>query len=505
MKRLEMISKGEIKTFLRLNPPGEGLMCSLLAGTRLPKAMVKETREVVALARKFNRQVVIPKALDLDLKLQFDPEYLAWEFVKEANAWGFYTMWIPRVFGGKGYNMPSMAYFLEELASGCLAMANLIGVHYLGVSTLCATWNLRLINRLCRDVADGERKGRPRLISLAITEPDAGTDVEEVDLLDRAVISSRLRKVEGGYRLNGTKVFISNGHLSSWHLIVAYEDHKRPSENMVVMAIETGTRGFSFGRTERKMGQKACPASQLLFTDCFVPDDQVCVTAEQMRNSKRDFKGTLMQFLDYVLSVTRAGVGAFGTGVARGALEDALRFAENTSLQGKPLAHYEWVQCLLAEMYKNVAISRLTYEEANYANGLYGFFRLLQNPIIYYGIRIIPEIVIRRMLAPLMDRKALTRLLRKVQMEGQSEIERKRTSGLASLAKFAATDAGIRNCRMALDLMGVAGLRQDQGTEKRLRDAKLLQIYEGTNQLNRLNLFKCLVAGKGQGVGMFED
>ena len=79
-------------------------------------------------------------------------------------------------------------------------------------------------------------------------------------------------------------------------------------------------------------------------------------------------------------------------------------------------------------------------------------------------------------------------------MDGQTDDEIHRTSGWGSLAKFSGTDIGIKNCHMALEMMGQAGLRHDGHVEKIFRDAKLLQIYEGTNQLNRLNLFKCLIA-----------
>jgi len=96
---------------------------------------------------------------------------------------------------------------------------------------------------------------------------------------------------------------------------------------------------------------------------------------------------------------------------------------------------------------------------------------------------------------PLLISKAGTRILRKLHYDRQTDEEIRRTSGWASLAKFTGTDAGVKNAQMALELMGQAGLRHDHRVEKHLRDAKLLQIYEGTNQLNRLNLFKCLIAG----------
>jgi acyl-CoA dehydrogenase len=99
----------------------------------------------------------------------------------------------------------------------------------------------------------------------------------------------------------------------------------------------------------------------------------------------------------------------------------------------------------------------------------------------------------------------MTRLFRKRQMDGQTDDEIHRTSGWGSLSKFAATDIGIKNCQMALDLMGQAGLRHDHSVEKIYRDAKLLQIYEGTNQLNRLNLFNCHIAGEYTQAIVFDE
>ncbi|MCU0599473.1 MAG: acyl-CoA/acyl-ACP dehydrogenase [Desulfobacterales bacterium] len=488
-----MISRKEIKSLINMSPKFDDMVNSLQSAPKLPKAMVKETQKVIAIARKFNREVVRPSVLGLDLKMHENPNYLPWEFVEKANEWGFYTMWIPKMFGGQGYNQPSMAYFAEEIASECLAMANLIGVHYLGMASLSATFNTRMINKIAREVAAGEKNQTPCLISLAITEPGAGTDVEEVDLLDKGNITCHAEKVPGGYKVNGTKVFISNGHLSAWHIVIAYSDLKKPSENTVTFAVKTGAQGFSFGRKENKMGQKGCPASELIFKDCFIPDENVCLTPREMENFKRGNKASAMQMIHYVVSVTRAGVGAFGAGAARGAYEKALKFASETKVNGKLLINHEWAQCMLAEMYKNIALARLSYVETNYANGIYGFYKNLQSKPAYYYNKVVPSKWFDRF-SSMMDKPFMTNLFRKRQMDGQTDEEINRTSGWGSLSKFAATDMGIKNCRMALDLMGQAGLRHDRGVEKIYRDAKLLQIYEGTNQLNRLNLFNCLIA-----------
>ena len=500
-----MISRKEVKKYAGMSPCFEDISCSLPAGPKLPRAMGKETKKAVALARKFNQEVVRPYAEIVDLKMQASLDFIPWDFVELANDWGLYTLWIPKIFGGRGWNMPSMSYFFEEVASECLAMANLIGVHYLGICTLTATGNIRLINRICRQVAEGEKSSKPCLVTLAITEPGAGTDVEEVDLVDRANVACLAEKVDGGYNINGTKVFISNGHISTWHMVIAYSDLEKPSENTVVLAVKTGDKGFSFGRMEKKMGQKGCPASELIFKDCFVADENVCFAPDQVRFLKRPVRETSMQMIDYVVAATRAGVGAFGTGAARGAYTEALKFASETRVGGKWLINHEWAQCMLAEMLKNVMCARLTYVEANYANGLYGGFRQLQKKPMYYYYKLMPARFFETAVAPMMEWPFMTKMFRKVQLEGQTDEEICRTSGWGSLSKFCATDLGIGNCHMALELMGHHGLRQNHRVEKMLRDAKLLQIYEGTNQLNRLNLFKCMIAGHYPHAVVFDE
>ncbi|MHB8894537.1 MAG: acyl-CoA dehydrogenase family protein [Candidatus Geothermincolia bacterium] len=492
------------QSILEREPKFKDITCSLSSVRRMPVGILGETRELVAMARRFNDDVVKPRALELDRMKREDPDYLPWDIVEEANRCGFYSMFIPKLFGGHGKNMPGLSYMLEEIGSGCTAISNLIGVHYLGIGTLCGSWNIRVMNRIMQDVARGEREGKPCLVSLAITEPGAGTDVEEVDLVDRANVTCHARKVTGGYVVNGRKIFISNGHLSTWHMTISYSDPERPADTMVMLAVKTGMEGFSFGRQEHKMGQKGCPASELIFEDCFVPDDLVCFDAEQAAPYKRSMKGITAQVLDYVLSASRAGVGAFGTGVARGAYEEALRFAQETEFEGKLLINHEWAQCLLAEMYKNVALARLSYIETNYANGMYGLFKVLQVKPIYYFLKYAPRVLFDK-IQPMLDLDVMTRIFRKIYFDWQKDEEYERTSGWASISKFAATDAGVKNSQLALELMGGAGVRTDQVAEKHLRDSKLLQIYEGTNQLNRLNLFKCLIARSAPQVKLFED
>lgn len=488
-----MLSRPEIMFLLQQEPKFEDIACGLRACAKQPRAVEGEAKKAVAAARKFNREVTRGSDLKLDAALQKNPDHLPWEIVCEANRRGFYTMFIPKIFGGQGYSLSCIAPFLEEISSACLAFANIIGVHYLGFTILTASWNLEMINRISREVAQGEKNEDPCLISLAITEPDAGTDVQNIELMDRGSPGCRAEKTGGGYLLNGTKIFISMGHVSTWHIVNAYTDLSRPSENTVMLAVKKGMTGFSPGKKEDKMGQKACPASELVFNNCPVPAENVCFESTDGDLRARGRKGTNEQILAYIWGASRMGVAAFGAGAARGAFEQALAFAGQTEAGGKLLASHEWCQGLLAEMYKNAAAARTLCMEANYANGLYGLWRLLNTRPLYYANRVIPKALFDRIGPWLCRKRVSTRLIRKLALDGQSDAEIDRVDGWASLAKFAATDAGVKNCDLALQIMAGAGLRHDLRAEKITRDAKLLQIYEGTNQINRINLFKRLI------------
>ncbi len=501
-----MLSSPEVASFLARFPRFEDTLLSLQYAPRLPKGMVKETRQVIAMARKFNDEVTRPQALKLDWKTHEDPDYLPHEIVEEANRRGFYTMWVPKLFGGKGVNMPSMSYFVEEVGSVCLGIMNVLGVHYLGVAGLMSSQNTALIKRVLREVADGEKTGRPCLIALAITEPAAGTDVEEVELVDKGKVTCTATRVKGGYIFNGTKIFISMGHVSEWTVLYGTTDTKKPSENFVGVMVKQGMKGFTLGKHENKMGQRICPASELVFEDCFVPDDLVLFGQESMQKySNKPVRVLVQRYIDYIVSVTRPGVCAMGVGAARGAFEHALKFAAETELNGKPMINHEWVQCWLAEMYKNVCLGRLAYIEANYANSHRGIYNLLQVKPLYYYQKYLPGAYFDKVVAPMLDKESSKALMNRVYFDWHSLDDDRCASGWASLAKFAGTDIGVRNAQMALELMGQAGLRQDRGVEKILRDAKLVQIYEGTNQLNRLNLFKCLVAPSVPNARVFEE
>lgn len=466
----------------------------IAALTELPAGVRRDMALAIELGQRFNREVVAPLALTLDARIQDDPQHLPWEFIAEANRWGLFTRWLPKMFGGHGWNLASMYAFVEEVSTQCVGLANVVGVHYLGVATLMATWNLRLARRVFAEVCEGERSGHPCLVSLAITEPNAGTDVEETELVDRARLGTvATPRAEGGYLLRGRKVFISNGHVSTWHMVIAYEDRRHPADTMVALAVRTGAPGFTFGAQEHKVGQRACVASELVFDDCPVPADQVALSAAQSRHLGRAHRDVAQTMIDYVVSSTRAGVGAFATGVARGVFEATrAQLAAQSCREGR-LIEQQWVQTTLADMGRQAALARLAYMESALANCLGGLFALLFTAPIYHLERWVPRAWMARLSAPWLDNATLARWMQRRLLQRYPATWQHLTSGQASMAKVACSDLAMHNCGLALELLGIDGLTHDSGIEKRLRDAKLLQIYEGTNQLNRINHFKCLL------------
>ena len=437
-------------------------------------------------ARRFRREFVEPNALAIDRRTLLEPEYVAEDVLRGAADHGLLGLVIPQMFGGSGLSLGALMVALEEVSAGCVGIANLISVHGLALAAVTSTGDLRAMERACKLVTDGEQRRRPALLSTALTEPGAGTDVEDVELLRTARIGCEARPVAGGYLLNGRKVFISNGSIAEAHVVIMPTDRARPVETTYAFLVRAGTPGLSIGRVERKMGQKACPAAELVFEDCFVEKDT--------RLGSRPIAG---RRLEMVLGATRGGVGVFGAGVARGAYERALAYARTHELGGRPMIEHQWVQFRLVDMLRNVMMARSAYVDAMLSNELFGLSALMSGGPIRELSRWIPRSVLE---GSVFRRVVLSRRAHEetdAALEEAPPWQTNSSCAFGAEAKILGSDLAMENSNLALDLMGADGLRHDSGMEKLFRDAKLLQIYEGTNQLNRIEIFKTAVAPNG--------
>ncbi len=499
------IGRRERAALLEQGPTIREVFNGLECQHRLPAGAHREVAEAIAIARKFTREVIRPIALDTDLRCMRDHNYLPLEFVKKAAEWGLFTLFIPKIFGGKGMSFLAVYPFMEEISAGCAGLGHVIAVHYCGAATLFPSMNARIIRKVFADVAKSERAGDPHLLTIVVTEPESGTDVQEPLLIHNARPGSSVRRVEGGYVLNGKKIFISNGHLSYWHIANFIEDKGSKTDSWIQFAIPNGTPGFSFGAHEKKMGQFACVASELLFDECFVPDSLVTIRTQdpEFRDSRKGARWVCHTITDHVTGGTRTGTAAISTGIARDAYERALAYARTKQVGGAPLIDRQWAQIILADMYRNVNLSRIMYLEAAFALTLSGLFKLLFKKPVYGVIRWLPRWYFS-LIAPLLDLRIATRFLRWYYYDGYPTEERNVASGWGSACKYTCSDLGLANANLALDLMGADGLRHENGAEKCFRDVKLQQIYESTNQINQLNMFYCMVAHACPEVELFK-
>jgi len=241
---------------------------------------------------------------------------------------------------------------------------------------------------------------------------------------DAGAIRTTANRTGDGYLLNGTKQWITNGGEAEIYSIIAMTDRSKGPRGASAFIVEKGTPGFNFGKKEKKMGIRASATRELVFQDCFVPKENL-IGKEGM-----GFIITMRTF-----DRTRPGVGAQGVGLAQGALDEAVRYAREREQFGKKIISFQAIQHLLADMATQVEAARaLVYSVARY-----------------------------------IDRSENPREISKV----------------SGMTKLFASDVAMRVTTDAVQIFGGYGYMRDYPVEKMMRDAKILQIYEGTNQIQR--------------------
>lgn len=381
--------------------------------------------------RDFAERVVRPRALEADAAPHAAPgacEGAARDVLEEAGRAGLLSDFLPWPLGAQRAAIMRHPLFLpqalkvEELAVADGGLMLLISAHGLGVAPVLLSGEVSAIRRWVLPAYRASLRGAPHLFAFAITEPDAGSDVE--DSLGAALLrpGTVARRVDGGWSLRGRKVYISGGDVAKSVVVFAALEGEG-MESWTVFLVSRDTPGFRAARTELKMGMRASSAAELLFDDVHVPDAAVI---GGLRKGWALNKATL--------NMSRIPVGAMGVGFARAATELATDFACRFRLAGKPLVAYQEVQLELAQMAAETASARaLVWHAASR-------FQARQ--------------------------------------------------GEASATKFHATDVARRVCERAMDLLGNHAVLHDERVEKALRDARLAQIFEGTNEINRLGVIE---------------
>jgi butyryl-CoA dehydrogenase len=230
-------------------------------------------------------------------------------------------------------------------------------------------------------------------------------------------------KLEGNeYVLNGTKQWITNGGQAEIYTIIAITDKAKGARGASAFVVEKGTPGFTFGKKENKMGIRASSTTELIFNNCRIPKENL-IAKEGM--------GFIVAMK--TLDSSRTGVGAQGVGVAQGAIDEAIKFARTRIQFGQPVTSFQAVQHMLADMQTQTEAARaLVYSVARFVDS------------------------------------------------GAKDVSR-----ASAMAKLFATDVAMKVTTDAVQVMGGSGYMKEYPVEKMMRDAKILQIYEGTNQIQR--------------------
>lgn len=441
-----------------------------------------ELEDLQLCAREFAERHVRDRALEIDRLAGEDPSYFDWDLVRAAAPYRMLELLIPAPAGGVGGLAVQTALVMEELCAACPGIANIFGAHCLGIAPLLLDGPTHW--EVLRDIADSAQTDEPQIMACALTEPDAGTDVEDVDLLAKARISSQARRVPDGYVLSGVKRFISNGSVARWLTVLMPVDPRRPAATWTCFLVDSESEGFSIGRVEHKMGQRACHAAELVFDEVFVPRERlVC--------REGDAGGATLM----VLAASRPPVGAIATGIARGAYERLLQWLrDDPTAEG--MLDRQHVQLRLAGMAEEIHLARQAYMDASIELDVAALGGALAHPLLK-GLAMVPASVrrnarVRRLMASQRAHDMTVRVLNRT----ASDSALTRSLGLSSLAKARGGDVAMSVTHSALELVGLTDAPVRAELEKLWRDAKLTQIYEGTNQLNRIEVYRALVDGQ---------
>ncbi len=371
--------------------------------------LTEEERLLGETTRAFAERSVAPTAVARDEEERFDRAIF-----REMGELGLTGAPLPDAVGGSGFSYLGWSLAMEELGAADMATAVTLSVHLLSQFPV-ATWGTpEQRERWLPAMVTGRALG-----AFALTEPAAGSDAAAIRLR-----AERVGPVDrpDGYRLHGTKIWISNAPEAERYLVFATVDAALGPAGIVALLVEKGSDGFRFGAHERKMGIRSCPAAELVFDGAFVP------VANRLGDEGQGYRIALS-----ALGEGRISIAAACVGVARSALERAAAYVQQRRAFGGPLSEQQGIRFMLAEMARDVAGARALVREAAAAR----------------------------------DR-------------GEPLAE------VSSLAKWTASDVAMRVTTDAVQLFGASGYSRETGLERLMRDAKGAQIYEGTNQIHRL-------------------
>jgi butyryl-CoA dehydrogenase len=375
-------------------------------------SLTESQKILKAMVRDFADKELEPIAAQIDEEARFPAE----QYTRMGQL-GLTGVPFPEKYGGGGGGKIEEIIIDEEISRVSAAVGTI-----LFVSSGLAGWPIYTYSteeqrqRFIVPIAAGTE-----LASFALTEPGAGSDA--------AAIQTTARRERGGYVLNGTKVFISNGAEAGIIVVFATLDRALKHKGITGFIVERGMPGFQVAKVEHKLGVRASSTAELVFTDCFVPD-----------KNRLDGEGEGFRIAVNAIDSSRVSVAAQGLGISRAAFEHALAYAKERRQFDQPIADFQAIQWMLADMATQMDATRLLTYRAAY-----------------------------------------------LQEHGQPFIKE------ASMAKLFAAESTMFVTTKALQIFGGYGYLKSFPLERYFRDARILEIYEGTSEMQRRTIARQLM------------
>ncbi|MBU1669607.1 MAG: acyl-CoA/acyl-ACP dehydrogenase [Actinobacteria bacterium] len=450
----------------------------------LPRSYVAKMKKIRDDTAEYREKYILPNIEEIEKRVARDPDYFPYDVVREGTRYRFPTLIIPEGFGGPGYLCAHIAIMSEELAVGSGGFATTIAVNMAQLVTLFDPY---LFAVYARESLKAEKRGEVIVWSGGVTEPDAGTDRWDAEFQSCTRAGMVAEKVAGGYRLSGAKCFISNGSVSRRAVVSAALDVNDYAGTGGLFIVKTDTPGFSIGRIERKMGQKASQTSEQICQDAFVPDSH-----------RVGLFGITPRFTTLYLAASRGPVGAIGVGCGRRALESLVRWAaENSDGRGR-LIDRQALQIKIANMGRDLMAARAAYIQACVAFDAIAC-RVLSPWYTRLALRLTPMSLLttetfRRMIQSERSRERINGFVERVFPDDMMMY----MAGLAAHAKVLGSYTGRKIAGEVMEIMGPDAADPRWGVDRAYRDARLTEIYEGTNQACAITAFKAMA-------GSFEE
>jgi alkylation response protein AidB-like acyl-CoA dehydrogenase len=377
-------------------------------------ALTEEHRAIREAVRDLCEAKVAPFAAEVDEESRY-PE----EAAKALQQADFHAPHVPEEYGGAGADALATVLVIEEVARVCVASSLIPAVNKLGSLPLMLSGSEELKKHYLSRLAAGDGG-----FSYCLSEPDAGSDA--------AAMKTRAVRDGDTWVLNGVKRWITNAGVSEYYTVMAVTDPEQGSRGISAFVVEKSDEGVTFGAKEKKLGIKGSPTREVYFDNVHLPETRM------IGEEGTGFE-TAMRTLDH----TRITIAAQAVGVAQGALDFALDYAQGRQQFGKPIGDFQGLQFLLADMGMKVEAARqLTYAAA-----------------------------------------------------GRSERGDADLTFFGAAAKCFASDVAMEVTTDAVQVLGGYGYTRDYPVERMMRDAKITQIYEGTNQVQRIVMARQLLAG----------